>query len=134
MLVHDIPYVATATIAHPEDYANKILKATKVKDGLAYIHLYSPCPTGWGAGEDDGLEIARLAVETNYFPLWEAEHGELRLTHEVINVKPIEEYTSLLSRYAHLTSEDIIEIQKSVDKRWKLIKRFAISNGKNVTP
>ena len=87
------------------------MNATKVKDGLAYIHLYSPCTAGWGAVEDDGSEIARLAIETSYFPLWEAKHDKLRLTHEVSNAKPIEEYASLLNKYAHLTSEDIIEIQ-----------------------
>ena len=48
MLTHGVPYVATCTMAYPEDYARKLTKAMQVKDGLSYIHIFSPCPTGWG--------------------------------------------------------------------------------------
>ena len=127
MLFHGIPYVATATISHPDDYATKLMKAMKVKDGLAYIHLYSPCPTGWAVPEDMGIEVARLAVETNYFPLWEAEHGKVRLTHEVAEPKPIQELTNLMGKFSHLTAEDIAEIQQSVNERYKTVHDLASS-------
>lgn len=127
MLFHRLPYVATATIAYPEDYIQKLRKALSVKDGLSYIHLYSPCPTGWGTYEDEGLDIARMAVETNYFPLWEADHGKVRLTHEVVAPRPIQEYTGPIGRYNHLTPEDIAMIQESVDCRYQLIKDLATS-------
>lgn len=125
MLFHGIPYVATASISHPEDYARKLVKAANVKDGMAYLHLFSPCPTGWGIDEDRGIDAARLAVETNYFPLWEAENGKVRLTHEVAHPKPVGEYTALMDKYSHLTPKDIERIQQSVNTRYGQIKRLA---------
>ena len=127
MLFHEIPYVATATIAYPEDYARKLTKAKQVKDGLAYIHLLLPCTTGWGIAEDRGLDVCRLAVETNYFPLWEAEHGKVCLTHEVANPKPIREYTSMIGKYSHLTSDELDRLQDMANERYHLIKTLASS-------
>lgn len=127
MLSHGIPYVATANIAYLEDYARKLTKARNVKDGLAYIHLLSPCSTGWGFPEEKSLDVCRLAVETNYFPLWEAEHGKVSLTHEVNNPRPIEEYTKSMSKYAHLTDEDLRQIQESVIARHNLIKFLSMA-------
>ena len=125
MLFHGIPYVATATIAYPEDYARKLTKAMQVKDGLSYLHLFLPCTTGWGIPEDQGLDACRLGVETNYFPLWEAEHGKLRLTQEVTNPKPIHEYIGLMGKYSHLTAEEIAQIQEQVNARYGVIKALA---------
>jgi len=125
LLFHRAPYVATATMAYPEDYAQKLAKAMKVKDGVAYIHLFSPCVTGWRIDEDKGLDVSRLAVETNYFPLWEAEHGKLRLTHEVTKPKDIKEYTNLSGKYSHLTPEDLEQVQDTVNERYAMIKALA---------
>ena len=127
MLFHGIPYVATATIAYPEDYARKLTKAKQVKNGLAYIHLFLPCTTGWGIAEDRGLDAARLAVETNYFPLWEAENGKMCLTQEVANPRPIHEYTDMMGKYSHLTAEDLDLLQDMVNDRYRVIKTLASS-------
>ena len=126
MLFHGIPYVATATIAHPEDYARKLTKAMQVKDGLAYIHLFIPCLTGWGIPETASLEVCRQAVETNYFPLWEAENGKVRLTHEIANPRPIHEYTDMIGKYSHLTAEDLEQLQEMVNDRYNLIKNLSL--------
>lgn len=125
MLYHGVPYVATATIAYPEDYAQKLTKAMHVKDGLSYIHLFLPCPTGWGIDEDKGLDAARLAVETNYFPLWEAENGKLRLTREVASPKPVREYIASMGKYSHLTPQDVEHMQQLVNSRYNHIKTLA---------
>jgi pyruvate/2-oxoacid:ferredoxin oxidoreductase beta subunit len=127
MLFHDIPYVATATIAYPEDYARKLTKAMQVKDGLAYIHLFLPCPTGWGIAENQGLDACRLGVETNYFPLWEGEYGKLHLSQEVANPRPIREYTSLMGKYSHLTPDELDQLQDMVNDRYRVIKTLASS-------
>ncbi|MFH1652087.1 MAG: 4Fe-4S dicluster domain-containing protein, partial [Chloroflexota bacterium] len=77
MLMHGIPYVATATVGYMEDFVHKLKKAQEAaRTGTAYLHLYTPCPTGWRTPVDMGVELSRLAVETNHFPLWEAENGE----------------------------------------------------------
>jgi len=126
MLTHGVPYVATCTMAYPEDYARKLAKAAEVRDGLSYLHMFSPCPTGWGIAENEGLEAARLAVETNYFPLWEAENGRLQITHAVKTPRPNNQYISLMSKYSHLTEEEIKDIQGAINARYETIKNLAL--------
>jgi pyruvate/2-oxoacid:ferredoxin oxidoreductase beta subunit len=125
MLMHDVPYVATATVAYLEDYVRKLEKARAQKNGLAYIHLLAPCPTGWRSPIDSGIELSRLAVQTNYFPLWEAENGKLRFTYQVENPRPIQEFTKLNGRFSHLHEEDIQELQQMVDQRFDQLNRMA---------
>jgi len=122
MAAHDIPYVATATIGFPEDYAKKLKKAMATKDGLSYIHLFTPCPTGWRAPPESGIDICRLAVETNSFPLWEYERGVYQFTHNVRNQKPVSEYLRLMRKYNHLQEADIEEIQQKVYERFAVIQ------------
>jgi len=124
MAFHNIPYTATAAISHLEDYAQKLTKAMAVKDGLVYIHLLTPCPTGWRAPTDSGIEMARMAVETNYFPLWEAEDGKFRFTHQSKQVKPIREFTKMMGRFSHLTEDDLGSFQRAVDERMALLNRL----------
>lgn len=128
MAAHNIPYVATAAISHPEDYARKLTKAMAVKDGLAYIHLFSPCPTGWRARTEDTIEICRLAVETNYWPLWEAEHSRFRFTYPMEKPRPIREFTRMMGRFSHLDDQGLEELQGLVNERYKLIASFIRSN------
>jgi pyruvate/2-oxoacid:ferredoxin oxidoreductase beta subunit len=126
MALHDgVSYVATATVGFLNDYYRKLEKAAAVKDGLVYIHLFSPCPVGWRAAEENSIELCKAAVETNYFPLWEAEKGTLRMTRVVKNPKPIREFTKLTNRYAHLSDEDYDVLQKAVDSRYALIEKLA---------
>ena len=122
MAFHQVPYVATATIAHLEDYARKLEKAREVKDGLVYIHLLSPCPTGWRSPTDSALEVCQAAVDTNFFPLWEAEYGRFRLTNEVKHPKPVRAYTGLMGRFGHLRNDEIEELQRTVDSDYARLK------------
>lgn len=122
MSAHQIPYVATATIGYPEDYARKLIKAMAVKDGLAYIHLFTPCATGWRFRPDLGIDVCRAAVETNYFPLWEYERGQYRITRVVDKPKPITEYTKLMGKFAHLDKKGIEELQQLVNNNLDLIR------------
>ena len=126
MVSHRIPYVATANIAYLEDYARKLTKAMNVKDGMAYIHLLSPCPLGWGAPLDSGIDISRAAVETNYFPLWEYENGKLHLTQEISAPRPVQEFTKLMRRFSHLTEEELGQFQEFVNDKLARIKALAL--------
>lgn len=121
MIAHRIPYVATATLAYPEDLINKFKKAQKIK-GTKFIHIYAPCPTGWKMAPELMIKICRLAVQTNIFPIYECENG----INYTINIKPqqkveVFQYLKLQGRFAHLKEKDIEEIQKSVDLEWKLL-------------
>src|SRR6202795_3703083 len=75
-MAHRIPYVATASVSNLRDLERKVKYAMGIH-GARYIHLFVPCPLRWGSASEDTIKIARLAVETGLFPLFEAEHGEL---------------------------------------------------------
>lgn len=122
MAAHGIPYVATAVVSDPEDFLMKLMKARAVKDGMSYIHILSPCILGWGYAIPASLDVCRAAVETNYYPLWEYERGQYRLTREVRNPKPIGHYVKLLKKFAHLDEEDLKSLQKMVDQRFQQLK------------
>lgn len=129
MADHGIPYVATATLAYPEDLMRKLIKAKEaVKHGMAYIHVLTPCPTGWKFEPEHAVEVTKAAVDTNYFPLWEAENGAIRMTHEVKNRAPIQEFSKLMKRFSHLSGEELSELQAYVDRSYEKIKRIADAN------
>jgi len=126
MAFHEIPYTATATLAYLEDYVQKLKKARNaLKDGMAYLHVLTPCPTGWRSSPESTVELSRVAVETNYFPLWEAEYGKLKLTHEVLHPRPIREFTGLMGRFAHLSEKELDRLQEYVNQRYEKLKSLA---------
>src|SRR5512139_3055543 len=75
-MAHEIPYVATATVAGLRDLENKVTRAMELR-GARYLHVLVPCPLGWGSASCDTIRIARLAKESGLFPVFEAEDGEV---------------------------------------------------------
>jgi pyruvate ferredoxin oxidoreductase beta subunit len=138
MVEHNAPYVATASPAYWRDLITKVKKGLAV-DGPAFIHAISPCPRGWRTSTDITIELARLAVETCIFPLWECESGEYKVSSPSMpyvkrpeRKKPVKEYLKPQGRFRHLFNPertDIIEsIQEHVDREWELIlKRAGLS-------
>ena len=114
MAAHGVPYVATASIAYPEDFMKKVKKAAEV-DGPAYIHLNQPCTTGWGFKPENTIQLGRLAVESGAWGLFEIENGEFKVTYRPQNRKPVKEYLSAQKRFRHLTDVEIDQIQEFVD-------------------
>ncbi len=123
-VAHGIPYVATASPAFFLDLMNKVKKAALIK-GPAYVHIFSPCPTGWGSKGEDSIKLARLAVDTKVFPLYEVIEGKYYITRKVTRPKPVEEYLKLQRRFRHLTPELIAEIQRRVDADYERLLRLA---------
>jgi pyruvate/2-oxoacid:ferredoxin oxidoreductase beta subunit len=122
MAAHGIPYAASACACFPDDLRTKITEAKKIK-GMKYIHILSPCPTGWRFPERLTPNVGRLAVETNYYPLYEVRNGQYRITHIPKNL-PVAEYLKVQGRFRHLGVEEIEKVQKEVDKSWaRLIRR-----------
>ncbi len=129
MAMHDIPYVATATLSHLEDYAKKLVKAKeKAKEGFVYLHVFCPCVVGWKIPTDASIQVCRDAVKTNYFPLWEAENGAFRITQKVPNPKPIEELTKTLGKFKHLSEAQVAILQDQVDKRFKVLQALTAAS------
>lgn len=123
MAAHGIPYIATASVAYPEDMVKKFKKAREIK-GTRFIHVFAPCPAGWKSRPEDTVKLARLAVQTGYFPLYEIEDGERwTLNLKVKERKPIAEYLKLQGRFRHLKEDEIALIQQEVDARWARILR-----------
>jgi pyruvate/2-oxoacid:ferredoxin oxidoreductase beta subunit len=122
MAMHYAAYTATATLSHLEDFAKKLLKAKeKVREGFVYIHIFAPCVMGWRIATDSSIQVCRMAVRTNYFPLWEAENGRFRLTHEVANPRPVQDFISMVRKFDHLKEADIDSFQQMVNQRYALI-------------
>jgi pyruvate/2-oxoacid:ferredoxin oxidoreductase beta subunit len=123
MAMHGATYVATVTLSHLEDFAKKLIKAKEKKDeGFVYIHVFCPCLMGWRIESDSSIQVCRMAVRTNYFPLWDAENGKFRLNHEVANPRPIQEFIKLMRKFAHLKEADLARFQQMVDERYAFIK------------
>jgi pyruvate ferredoxin oxidoreductase beta subunit len=133
MVAHNMPFVATASISHWKDMVIKARKGMEV-NGPAFLHSFAPCPRGWRSATGKSVEIARLAVETCVFPLWDAEYGKYKLStpSKVIAMKPerkkpVDVYLKTQGRFRHLfkpENKQVLEdLQKEVDRRWqKLLK------------
>ena len=100
-MAHGIPYVATATVADLRDLEYKVRKAMGMH-GARYIHIFVPCPLGWGTASHDTIRIARLAKESGMFPVFEAEHGEVVSVLKIRHKVPVEDYLKPQKRFAHL--------------------------------
>ena len=117
MAAHRIPYLATASVAYPEDVFKKAKKAKEIK-GTRFLHIFAPCPSGWKSRPEDTVKLARLAVQTGIFPLYEVEDGErTTISIKVKERKPINEYLRLQGRFRHLKDQDIAGMQAEVDRR-----------------
>ncbi len=129
MVAHSIPYAATANIAYPEDFIKKVQKAKAIR-GTKFIHLYAPCPTGWKHPPDVTVKIARLATETNVFPLYEVENGVYTINRKIADPKPVDEYLKMQGRFHHLTADEVRFFQESVQKNWERLVKLEKAFGK----
>jgi len=127
-IAHGIPYVATATVAELRDLEAKVRRAMEFR-GARYLHLFVPCPLGWGHAPEDTLRVARLAKETGLFPVFEAEDGEVTSVSKIRRQVPVEEYLRPQRRFAHLFgktphTEVIARIQAIADRN---IRRYGLA-------
>jgi pyruvate ferredoxin oxidoreductase beta subunit len=127
LIAHDISFAAQATVAHRNDLVKKVRKAL-LMDGPSFINILVPCPLGWGYPSEKTVEMAELAVETCFWPLYEYEKDSYHLNYMPIEKKPVVEWLKGQDRFRHLfkpENQNILEeFQKEVDRRWeKLVKR-----------
>ena len=96
--------------------------------GARYLHVFVPCPLGWGSDSGDTIKIARLAKETGLFPVFEARDGEVTGVSKIRRQRPVEDYLRLQKRFAHLFKPQprpdvIARIQAGADRN---IRRFGL--------
>jgi pyruvate ferredoxin oxidoreductase beta subunit len=126
-MAHEIPYVATATVADLRDLEYKATRAMDFR-GARYLHILVPCPLGWGSSPADTIKVARLATESGLFPVFEAEAGEVTSSTPIRHQVPVTNYLRIQARYAHLfkpveNTEVIERIQATADRN---IRRFGL--------
>ena len=128
MAMHNVEYVATASPSNIRDMVDKVTKGIQAsKKGGAYIHIFSPCPTGWGHETDLTIEVARKAVKSYFFPLFEVNQGKWKLADNK-NPIPVSDLLQLLRKFSHLTPDDIAQIQELVDKRMDLLRKLSAAS------
>jgi pyruvate ferredoxin oxidoreductase beta subunit len=118
---HRIPYAASASAGYLKDLRQKVAKASQV-DGPAYLHVHTPCPTGWFFDPSQSVQIARLAVQTGAWPLYEIEQGQY-IWNMPSRLKPVEPYLKAQARFAHLEPEQIEQIQAQVQENYFRIRK-----------
>ena len=121
MLAHNIPYVAQASVSHHIDFMRKVARALEI-DGPSFINILQPCHRGWGCKPEDSIELARLAVETRWWPLYEVDHGRWKVNHRPKAVVAVADWFKVQARFKHLAVEDKDGIlpwhQERVEKAW----------------
>jgi pyruvate ferredoxin oxidoreductase beta subunit len=126
-MAHEIPYVATATVAELRDLEAKVERAMEIR-GARYVHVFVPCPLGWGSASEDTIKLARLVKETGLFPVFEAVSGEVTSVSKIRHRTPVVEYLKLQRRFAHLfkpeeNREVLDRLQAGADRN---IARFGL--------
>ena len=126
LAAHDIPYVATCSISEPLDLYDKFKKAKSIK-GCKYIHILAPCPPGWGFVSENEIEVARLAVKSGSWILFEVENGTMTLSKKSKGLTdaskrvPLIDYLSLQKRFSQISEKDLIELQERLNTNWERI-------------
>jgi len=119
---HGNVYAATASPAYPKDLMKKIAKAREAGKP-AFIHVLTPCPTGWEFPDDQAIEIARLAVETSFFPLYEYDNGAVKVKRPGKKKKPVEAYFKAQGRFSQMSDSEIADYQIYVDNQFEELLR-----------
>ena len=109
------------------DYITKVRKAAVLK-GPAVIHVLAPCPLGWRFETSETVKLAKLAVQTRYFPVYEVENGTYKLSIKVPKPVPLEEFLKPQGRFRHLFAPEFAshleELKRQVESNWTRISRL----------
>jgi len=126
-VAHGVEFAATASVAFWNDYITKVRRAAAVK-GPAVIHVLAPCPLGWRFDTSQTIKLAKLAVQTRYFPLYEVENGNYKLSMKVPNPTPLEEFLKPQGRFRHLFApefaKNLEELKRQVESNWNRVARL----------
>jgi len=125
---HGIPYAATASVGYLNDFLRKVEKAKQIK-GTKFIHIIAPCPTGWGCGTDETIDIAKEIVDSGLWYLAEYESGEFKLSKDPKEFETdpekwgsVEHYLRRQSRFRALDDDDIAHVKAQRDATWERLR------------
>lgn len=124
ILMHRIPYAATASVGYMRDLRRKFRRASKL-DGFRFVHVHAPCPPGWRFDSSLTVDVARMAVESLAWVLWEYD-GKLKISEiserSYTGRDRIAEYLKLQGRFADLSEDEIRMIERDVEEYWLTLK------------
>lgn len=124
MASHRIPYAATLSMGYPDDFQAKVRTASNIQ-GFRFLHILSPCTPNWKIEPANAVRLARLAVETGVFPLYEVHDGATyRVTVKPKELKPVSEYLDLQKRFARMNESTRKTYQNFVQKNWARLLRL----------
>jgi pyruvate/2-oxoacid:ferredoxin oxidoreductase beta subunit len=123
MAAHGIPYFATASLAYPDDLVAKLEKAKQIH-GFRMIHYFCPCPTGWKADSRHMVKLARLAVQSGVFPLYEVVNGKKWTITQQPKHAEVQEYFSIQGRFKHLGAESVRCIEEHIEQELTWLQKM----------
>jgi len=134
MVANGAKYVAQASPSHWRDLMEKVRKAVNT-DGPAFLNIYSTCPRGWRTPDDSAISMARLAVETGVWHLYEVENGKYKINYKPAKgFKPVEEFLKAQGRFAHLLRPEnahlLEEFKKDLEEEWNRLLRMEEATNK----
>jgi pyruvate ferredoxin oxidoreductase beta subunit len=122
IIAHDIPFVAQASPSNWNDLVTKVEKALSM-EGPAFMNIIAPCHRGWRYEMPETMEIARMAVDTCFWPLFEVENGNWKMNYKPREKAPLNDWLSKQGRFRHLFRPEnehmLAELQSAVDERWE---------------
>jgi len=124
LITQGCDYVAKTSIAYPLDIIKKFQKARGV-DGMSFVSVHSPCPTGWGFDQSRTIEVAEMAVKTGFTVMFEFKNGKRTLQKVPKKILPVEEYLRMQNRFVHLLdeSEKVAQLQSAIDMKLERLKK-----------
>ncbi len=122
VLPYNPAYAATASLSHMDDYIRKLRKAVPMH-GFRFIELLCPCPAFWGFDASNTVEVARLAVESGFWPLYEAENKTV--TINTAGKLQLEKFLEAQNRYKNFPEEKILKMKETAEKNLIEIKNLS---------
>jgi pyruvate ferredoxin oxidoreductase beta subunit len=121
MIAHGIPYIAQASVSRPDDFMKKVARGLEV-EGPAFINILQPCHRGWRCQQEDSVEMARVAVESRWWPLFEVDDGQWKVNYKPKSLLPVADWFKLQGRFKHMLKDDTEGIvawhQDRVEQKW----------------
>ncbi|MCI0512074.1 thiamine pyrophosphate-dependent enzyme [candidate division KSB1 bacterium] len=127
IVAHNVPYAAQTSVHNWRDLNRKVEKALSIQ-GPTFINILAPCPPGWRFAGEEGIDMAKIAVDTCFWPLYEVENGVYKVTYKPKEKLPLVEWLKPQGRFRHLLKDEnkhLLEMaQVELDRRWEeLLKR-----------
>ena len=120
LAAHRIPYAATLSVAHRDDFLRKVRTARDTR-GFRFLLMLSPCPTGWKSEPEDSVELIRLAVGSGLFPLYEVFDGRRYRINARPDGTPLEDYLRRQRRYQS-ESLDLARLKADIAAQWAYLE------------